>query len=577
MKRSSLFVFLPVLVFLVPWGAPVAAPLEFYAVVQEKVEVDAASTDLIVQLTPDFTLAVRVTSLTGIKDRDGMPIGLDEIQPGDLIAVEAIHTESGLLALEVQKQDQGSEFELKGILESVDPGADPPTIQLLGLTVVIGPETRIWDHTRQILTLDALYQRLIASLGPIGVKVAGSVAEGAFVAATVHVLGPEQRFARINLEGTIVEFKTDAGGANQFLLDIGGGVQVLVQIIPETQITGELVVGSLVKVKGLINPTLGVTALTIQVVELWDVAPPRLEMKLDDSREVTILLRRVADVDLEFEVSTAPESLVEVEPHVVTIPAGALNGKFGVKSGASVGESWIEVKAPPELGGGIRRVPVRVAARPEPKLHPSTLEWAPRAVHAVPPAGRVVVRLMVLPGPARTDLTAALTLVEASSDLLLEFPEEVLIPVGAVGVPVTLDFGSRTGSGKLKATLVDPDGLEIESAELEIELKPATASRLQLKWQPDSLRIIRGGTGTARLVLNAPAPVELLVTINPDVKSGIPIRIGFPGQVRIAVGSTEAVVEFKAGEQDGRARFHAALPRESGGSAATLEIHVGKP
>ncbi len=547
-------------------GALTAAPLEFFATVKEKVPVDATSTDVVVELTPTFSLSVRVTPLTEIKDRDGLPITLDEINPGDLVAVEAIHTEAGLLALELQKQDAGTGFEIKGPLDSVDVAGG--SIELLGLTVLVDDSTKLRDHLRQPLTLQGLADLLASSVGPLWVKVEATVVDGDILAQSIHVLGSVVKFARISLEGVIVEFPSP----DQFLMDLGGGIQVLVTLTPDTEVTGDLAVGVFVKVKGLISPNLGVTALTVKVIGLWEVVPRRLGMDLNDSRQVSILLRRPFETDLEFTVVSLDPGLVSVDPAAVTIPAGALNATFLVNSGGTAGETQVEVTAPSELGGGTQRVLVKVGDDDHEPKEPE-LEWAPRVVRAAP-NGALVVRVMLKHGPTPVDLPVALTLEDASPDLVLSFPPEVVIPAGAVNAPVELLFGSRTGSGKLVAEL--PEEVGGDTAELDIDLRPAVQTRLRLEWRPASLRLPAGTSGAAVLRLSAPAPVDLEVAINLAEHHQNAGLVGFPATVQFPAGSTEAAVTFQAGSQAGRAQFIASLPPAWGGDSARLEVRVLK-
>lgn len=583
MKR--LLLFSPFLVLIVLAQGPLpAAPLEFYAVVQDKEPVDSATTKLEVRLTPDFTLSVRVTDATMLSNREGLPIGIDEINVGDLIAVQAVHTEAGLLALKIQKQEPGSAFELKGSLESVQAAGDDSSIVVLGLTLVVTSETRIREARRE-LTVDELAELHAAATTPLQVKVSGTVKDAELVAETIHVQGPELRFARINLEGTIAEFKSDAAGGTYFLLDIGGGVQVQVRIVPETRLIGDPVVGSFVRVQGLLSPDLGVTALNVHVLRLWDAVPPRLEMDLEASRELNVVVRRPFDFDLEFVVEVG--DLVSIDPVQVVIPAGELNATIHVTSGNTVGETVLTIQAPPELGGDKRTIPILVGPRPTPLPRPQGLAFAPPVVHSVPGSGTLTVQLLLVPGPSPSDQEVSLQLHEASPDLKLTFPEEVTLPAGATGVPVELKFESRTGTGKLIAVLGGQGGEPAARAALNIELRPPIAPTpnpapnppLLLRWKPETVRIPVSGSAEARLHLNAPAPSDMVVTITigPELTPALPIRIGFPAEVRFRAGSREATVEFKAGDQPGRVRLTAALPRSVGGGAAGIEVHVFKP
>jgi hypothetical protein len=569
MKRTP-FLLLLVSLWLTPSAA--AAPFEFYATVTAKDSIDESTTDLTVEITPQFELTVRVTPLTEIKDRSGWPVSIDSIEEGALIAVEAMHTVNGLLALEIRVQGTGHTFEIGGFLEDVDP--EEPSIVVQGIPIAVRSATEIKDEANLPLTLDELASRLEED-GAVWVKVEGFALDGELVATEIKIQ-PSRLFARISLEGILDRF--DNGG--QFFLDIGGGIEVLVKLTDETVVRGDLVAGVYVKVKGYIDQDLAVVAVSVSVVGLFELSPDSLRIPFGETREVTVVLRRSLPSPLALAVESSDPAIAVVSDDAVVVPEGTLSAVFIVTAGHTEGRTEIVVRASEEFGSVSRRVRVTVG---DPTgfggpPHPLGLEWAPRVVRAVP-QGWADVNLMLMFGAAPEDLEIPLELVDPSDDLEMEYPPSVIIPQGERFVRLRLLFHSRSGSGLLRAAL-DDSGREV-TADLDIDLRPPAVPGipgtpapvpLGIAWTPPRVQV-RAGTefgATLRLTPRAPEDLEVVISVVGDA----PATGSFPGIVSWPAGRQEARISFRAPEQPGTVRYRAALPRELGGRHADLEVVV---
>lgn len=559
MKRLAFsFCFLFFVLLTNAWGAP----LEFYATVTEKSPVDSLNTTLKVEVTPTVVLDVAVTTVTELKDADGNPITIDEIQVLDTVEVEAVFTPGGFLALEIQLQEAGEGFSIKGYLEDIDEVDSSLSVQ--GLTILTDGNTRFRDEERDPLSLDDLELRL-ASEGPLSllIKVDGVYTENGLLATRVQIL-PNDRFARISLEGVIYEVRSET----QFILDIGGGTQALVNILPETVMVGDPLAGLYVRVIGQLAPDLSVNALRIRVVGLFELSPDEVEMGYSETREITVLLRQSLDSNLVLQLSSADPAVASVSPESLTIPAGVLSAAFQVTSGEADGRTAVTVSAGDAFGGFSRNLRVEVGEGSGEQ--PTEIQWTPSVIRAAPD-GHVSARLMFKYGRADQDLTVALDLIGPSADLNLQYPPTATILQGEKEVRIDLLFGAQTGSGKLVATL--PEGMGSGTAELDIDLRSNPQAPLKVDWSTKKVDVAPETDFTVSLRLSRTAEADVPIIITP-VSGDRTVLSEMEAQALIPAGSQTVEVAFRSSGRTGRVKLRAALPRELGGGHADLDISV---
>lgn len=562
MKRIVFLLFVPFFFLLMNgWGAP----LEFYATVTGKSTADSVTT-LQVQVTPALPLDVTVTTVTEFKDADGNPITIDDVEVGATVEIEAVYTPDGFLALEVQLEGIGEDFSAKGYLDEVN--AAESTIQVQGLTILTDDGTRFRDENREPITLEDLATRL-GEAGSSGllVTVVGVYTDSGLLATRVKILESD-RFARISLEGVISEFTSD----NQFILDIGGGTQATINILPETALIGDPVAGLSVKVIGQLAPDLTVNALRIRVLGLFELSPDELEMGYEATQDVTVLLRQPLESDLVLQISSADPSVASVSTDSLTIPAGELSGVFQVTSGVADGRTVVTVAAGDAFGDYSRRLKVEVGEG-SPGAQSTEIQWTPSVVRAAP-QGHVGVGLMLKYGQAEEDIPVTIELIDASSDLNLqspEFPLETVIPQGEKAVGIDLLFGAQTGSGKLVAHL--PDEMGGDTAELDIDLRSNSQAPMHLSWSDKNVDVATGTEFTMTLRLSRVADEDILILITP-VSGHREVLSSMESEVNVPAGSQTVDVAFQSSDQTGKVKLRAALPRELGGAHADLNISV---
>lgn len=543
----------------------VAAPFEFFAQVTGKTG-DELPLSLELAITPTVSINVLVTGLTEIKMEDGTPTSISSILVDDLVAVEAFHTGSEFVALEVQRQSSLSEFELRGMVEAADIDDVGETIVLNGLLVHVEEGiAKIKDGDGVHLSLFDLRQKAIDE-GDLWLKIEGFVSGDDLMASEVKIPSM-MKHAKINLQGIVGPIVD-----NSFPLDLGGGTTAVVNILPgETEIAGgELASGLFVLVKGYIADDLSINALRIRIKDLIELHPDELELDFGETGEVSVILRQVLAVDLVLAISSNDDTIASVDPEL-TIPAGELMGSFEVQAHDLEGKTTIDVVLPEEYGSLTKTVKVEVGDPEdgEGSDKPLELEWNPRVVRAAPQEVRQV-RLRLKHGVAPQDIPIALEWRHQSDDLEVTVdPSAVEILEGQRSAVVQLTFGSEAGSGILRAQL--PEDLGGDIADLDIRLDPPEPPKIKIQWSQKKFDASSGQAIAVQLLIDQPAPEGLKAFIT--LQGGGGSLASFDSVVLFTTGETQVDVNLTAGDS-GKVRVRAALPWEYGGMHTDLDIKI---
>ena len=566
MKR--LFLLAAILLILPGSSLLAASQLEFSAVLQSVEEESPAVTLLNMQLTPLVSIPVRATNATEVRDINGQPILLDDLMPGMLLKIEALFTDLGILAREIEVSDDENDFEVRGQIVSVTPqGDDAVRILVAGFDILVPSSAEISDTNGRTLTIDDLEAGQFA-------KVEGMVEGDDLVAREVKVGEPENR-GRIALTGIISEILSDS----EFLVTMEGGVDALVEISEETEIKGILAVGARVRVIGTLTDRLSILAERIIVLNSVELSPDELELAPGQSQSVNVILRQVREEDTVFEISSQDPEVATASTDSLTIPTGQLTASFEVTAGSMEGKTNIVVSTEGFEG----RVKVEVEEEEDDgddgddgddEEDDLDVRWEPRVIRSAPNGSRDV--RVRIGDPAPQDLLVALTLEEGPDDLLA-FPSEVTIPEGERVVTLRIEFLSQRGKATLRATL--PESVGGDQADLDIDLRAEGQAKLDIEWSPDDLELQPNSPASVELRLDSPAPFDLEVLIT--LKNGNRLLVeGFPGMVEFPEGQQVVLIEFTtsqpSGNNDKKVQFRAALPMEVGGKHDDLKIEVEK-
>ncbi len=532
---------------------PATTQVEFVATLQGISTGPDGVTELTVQLTPSISVPVRVTEDTEIRDDGDLAVSVLDLSPNMTLKIKGVFTASGILAHEIEVQQNAAEFEIRGLISEVTPGGDGGSIVVSGFPIQVPETAEIRGRDGSDLSFADL------AVGQLA-RVSGTLDGVQLVAFRVTVREPRDNFARIHLQGVVSEIIDEA----TFTVMLEGSANAQVEIDEETEIKGTLAVGALVRVEGTLTETLSVLARRIVVVDPIRIAPRKLELEPGESGQVALILLVPREEDTVFDlVSTHPE-IAAPSVSSMTIPAGELTASFEVVAGDQEGETTIEVSTDGFQG----RVEVEVEAKDDEPEEDLRLRWEPRVIHAAPNGTREV-RLRIN-DRAPEDLVVTISQVSGTEGLLT-FPSEVTIPAGSKEVRLELVFLGSRGDAVLRAVL--PESVGGDDDELEIALRPDKVEKLEIKFDPDKLKLAPGATGKVKLRLDRPAPFDLDVLITPR-DGNVAVAPGFPTQVHFQEGESSVTMEFTAGAQPGKRKLLAALPVQVGGDQAELEIEV---
>ncbi|HSR51731.1 MAG TPA: DUF5666 domain-containing protein [Acidobacteriota bacterium] len=555
------------------WTAAAPSQVEFSATL---VRIDSDPTlgdTLIMGVTPEAELAVRVTPSTEIRDLQNLPIGVGALETGSVLKIEGIFTDVGILAQEVKVTDDETQFELRGLIESVD--AQARTVSLLGFTLEVSPSAQIRDRAGNPIPFDDLQ-------AGDRVKAEGVILAASIEAREITLLTGQLAFAEIEFEGRVERIEGD----RLFVSIQGVSGEVPVTVAPSAELRGDIVEGAQVEVKGLLNPDLTVTASRVRVLRPFQAVPDELRMDFGQTRRVDVVLRNALAEDLVLSISSRNASGAQPSVDTLTIPAGTLSAPFEVTSGSFEVTTFVDITAPVAMGGFTETVKVEVETDNDNGCDDSSgddsggcddnptgqlveIKWSPDKISGQ--GNRSVEVSLLLTRTLQEDVEIILFLKDGKS-ALVSFPSMMMIAAGERVVRFPVEIGSGPGRAKVRAAL--PASVGGDTDDLEIDLRAQQQEKVELSWRPqDDLELQPGQSASVTLALDRPAPFDFSVAIlvdkgDPALVSGVPSEIFFPQ------GSMAQTINVTAGDAPGKVEFEAQAPFSLGGDRESLKIEI---
>ena len=427
--------------------------VQFVAVVAS---VDSDTGILGMQLAPDFILPVIVTDTTDIRDANEDPFE-GEITVGMILRIRGLFTGDGVLAEEIRIADLEGEFAVRGVIEAL---TQNPTVTIEGLTIPVAAGAEIFDEDGNPLLFTELLPGQL-------VRVSGEIENGELTATKIRVRVRDEALVRMSFEGVVVQVSDDS-----FVVALEAVGEVEVYITGETQITGDLEPGVLVRVIGTVEPDLSVNARKVLIKRLLQVAPGRVKVHAGRSHPAEIILRSPLDGPVDVEITSENPMIARVEPGMVTVPAGKVTASFEV-IGVVSGETTVIVRVP-DLGAAVE-VPVTVRGEPR-ELE---LNWRPDHINMGTHRGRRVVLTLNQPAPETLEVTLEQVGDKANE---LVFPERVFFEPGDRHVLVGVASGGIPGEFKIQAML--SDGV---TDDLEVKVRARTDRELDREREKDGV------------------------------------------------------------------------------------------
>lgn len=529
--------------------------LQFTGTVARIVE-DGGGTGALFIALEGFELRVAVTDDTEIEDGSGDELALHQLNPDDQLTITGKYSNDGIIAVQirVREQQKNGGFGLRGPITAVQSANGNTTLTILGIPVVVNAETRI--------VADGASADASALKPGIVVEAKGVIAaDGTWLAGSIKILS-SRKTDKVSFEGTVDSFD---GTLLQVRVEGLANNVTPVQVSPNTRISGILVKGAYVAVKGTLNSDLSVTAQSVVVIAALEIKPNRRKLKVGETALFTVKLRETADADTQVELSVDKGDVLALGAKDVTVAKGTRSADFSVttlKVGTAVITADFEGRKATadvlvgEISGNDREKPAaaHIAFSPE-KIKMGRNE-------------RREVSLLIKP---ELKEPAALQ-VKATQGLVSVVPAGNLGSSGNSGKWV-IQSGDKEGTDTVVATL--PESLGGAKTELLVEVedrgKPLVDPKdLEIDFHPDKLQIKTGEKRGVLLRLSLSHDQPLVVSLSVSGNVG---TIEVPATVTIAAGAKAAEIQVK-GAMAGQAVVQATLPTDFGTDTAILTVEV---
>jgi len=416
-------------------------------------------------------LRVIVNSKTILQDTEGESITMDrlaeifETKPEEsevLLEILGKFSSSGILATKVDVLESAdlNTFSVRGTIQQMVPSGDNLLLSLLGMRVLVTSETAILINGAPGSPSDLSVWKKVEAEGHIEEVDEES---GVWVAETIKILTENKRRGSLVFEGEVTEFDSEAG---LLLVAVSGmeGNITPVYITQATRIVGELAVGVIVHVSGILEADMTIKAKEIIVVSALELKPDDVKLAVGETIQLTVKLREVATTDINITLSSDNEAVASLSSPFLIISEGGQSATFDVNA-VDVGTAIITATD----GMNTATAEVKVGELSEDETDPPDAEvrvaFAPDHVKLGLYENREVV-LLIKP-PQKTAVEVTFTVTSDTSDLFIVSGQR-MFNNGAAYLKVMLTAGSINGSGTLIATL--PEALGGGTAELIVEV-----------------------------------------------------------------------------------------------------------
>jgi hypothetical protein len=498
----------------------------------------------------DLRLRVIVNASTTVQDQAGADIGMSDLAVGDALKVQGKFSSDGILASQIQVSTKASnDFQVRGHITAVQRTGADTLISLLGLTVVVNADTSI---TSDGATMPALELR-----SGLLVQAEGTIAGSIWKATAIRVLSGDKQRSVLTFQGTVSAI---TGGVLQVQVEgVAGGVTI-VRLGSNTDVSGELVVGSFVEVRGTLDADFSVAATRIRVLLALEIKPEERKLKVGEAASFTVKLRETAASDVQVSLSSSDTSVATLSTGNVTIGKGAKTAVFNV-NGIKTGSAVISAQALGQKATAL--VTVGEMSEEESERPAVRIAFAPDHLKMGLNESRDVV-LLIQPPPQ-----SAVSVQFTVRNNLVTIGGTRGFSNGAAALKVTVQSGAREGADSVIATL--PAELGGGKAELIVQVSGQaveTGRKAVIAFRPDSVKLAVGET--RGVTLQSSQPLDKDVTLS--LTSGGNV-VQAPASVTLSAGSRSVTVSV-TGKAAGKVNLTATLPATIGGGTASLDVEV---
>ncbi len=372
-------------------------------------------------------LRVLVNPRTEIRGSGDLSLTMDELaekvqlaaaSAGEvLVEVTGKFSSSGILANSITvlgPDDDSNVFDVRGHITGVAPSDDGTALSLLGLTILVPTALHIQSDGVEVPIASLTTGTRIHATGTISDT-------GAWTADSLEVVVKGKKKGTLKFEGVVESYDSGIGLLKVAVNGATGNI-TNVNVTSETEVTGDLVAGAYVVVKGVMVD-LVVNAKEVLVIGPLELKPDERKLKVGQAATFTVKLRETAADDVTVTLTIESGAGVVSLPASVLVPKGSRTVDFTVNA-LAVGTATVKATA---LNGSATALVVVGEVSEDENERP---EGAVRIVFAPD-------HIKIGPGETR-DVVLLIQPPQATS------PEPVFTP--ATG-PVTAEFDRTLGQG----------------------------------------------------------------------------------------------------------------------------------
>jgi hypothetical protein len=519
---------------------------------------------LFVQMST-FDLRVLVNAKTQITDGGDSPMTMEDLAglEGDhsrFVKVAGKYSSSGILATSVQvlNSTDPETFLLTGHITAIQMSDTSAVVSLLGIKLTFAQSVQItWDGATASLS-DLQVGALIAATGRV-------VKDGPWTATEIKVISENTKHEYLRFEGTVLSYDSAKG---VLVVDVAGAQknQTTVLVTKSTKIEGDLKGGAYVRVTGVLNTDLGVTAKEVEVIPTLELKPDQRKLKVNGTAVFIVSLRVAAADAVTVNLAADPAGILELSKPSVVIAKGTRTAEFSVKA-LKLGTAKLTATVGPDSAAA--EVVVGEVSEDENDIPGSAarISFAPDHIKMEVGETRDVVLLIKPPQKNAVDVAIA----PYGTAGILKVASATAFNDGAAFMKVSVQ-AIAAGTASIVAVL--PDALGGAKAELLVEVGVKGSDeekKLELNFRPDHVQLKQGDSRPVQLNLSHPATEAVTIVLAQEGSA----LTGFPTQVTIEMGKIRTSIKV-TGDQVGKSQIEATLPTKLGSARAVLDAEVKK-
>jgi hypothetical protein len=377
------------------------------------------------------------------------------------------------------------------------------------------------------------------------------------------VLSENTKHESLRFVGTVLSYDSAKG---VLVVDVAGALknETTVLVTKSTKIEGDLKKGAYVRVTGVLNSDLGVTAKEIEVIPALELKPDERKLKVNETAVFTVSLRVAAADAVTVNLAAAPTGILELSKTSVVIAKGSRTAEFSVKA-LKLGTAKLTATAGTDSAAA--EVVVGEVSEDEDDVPGSAARISFAPDHIKMDVGETRDVVLLIKPPQKSAVKVTIT--PSNENVRVEAQTE--LGNGAASLKISV---RALAAGESSVIAALPKELGGAKAELVIEIGTKGNDKekeLELAFRPSHVELKLGESRPVQLNLSHPATEAVTIVLKQEGSA----LTGVPTQVTIEIGKIGTSIKV-TGDKVGKSQVTATLPATLGSATAVLEAEVEK-